>query len=198
MSRYKRATPGNGVLFLKGGDQVDVAEIFKKSSDPTANIVQMTYPHAAVHRDVIINASHYQAAADGDLLFFFTSGLTLQPHLEYIVVAGGVCRVRFYEDPAIFDAGAVVPGRRLHRGTTKVAQALVNVGGSVVAEDYGTLLKDQYNGGGGGGANTRGGSAVHDDAEWVLKLNTSYCLRLTRAASQITGVEFEWYEVPAL
>ena len=198
MARSNKRSGGNGLYFLDTGKRVDVAQILDRSKDPVGNIVQMTYPHAAVHRDTIINASHYQDAGTGDLLFFIASGETLQMHLEYIVTAFAGARIRFYESPTVNAAGTVVPTVRLNRDTTKTTQAVITVGGTVTGSDFGTLLKDQYNGGGGTGAGTRGGSAVHDDAEWVLKLDTVYCLRITRTSSQIVGIEFEWYEVPQL
>ena len=197
--KRNKISPSGGQMWTRNAERVDFAEIMRRSNDPVGNIVQMTYPHAAVHRDTIINASHYQDAGTGDLLFFIASGETLQMHLEYIVKAFAGARIRFYEQPTVNAVGTVVPTVRLNRDTTKTTQAVITVGGTVTGSDFGTLLKDQYNGGGGSGAaGTRGGSAAHDDAEWVLKLDTVYCLRITRATSQIVGAEFEWYEVPQL
>ena len=198
MSKWKKATPGNGQLFASDGRIIDVARWVDRSKDKTGALVQMTYPHSAVHRDIIINASHYSVAGTGDILYFFATGETLQPHLEYAVTAAGAVQALFYEAPAVATAGAAITQARLFAPSAKTAQAVVTVGGTVTDSNYGTLLKHQFNGGGGAGANLRGGSSVHDDAEWVLKLDTVYCLRIIRADSQVVGVEFEWYEVPEI
>ena len=172
-----------------------VSDIILKSSDPTNNFVQLTYGHAAVHRDIIMNANHYTAAGTPDVLFFFNSGVELEVHLEYVVSAGGPVQVFFYESPDVDSVGSPVTTTRLNLKTNKTVESTVTVGGTVVDNDYGTLLKHQFNGGGGGGANIRGGSAVHEDAEWILKHETTYCMRIIRDASAAVGVEFEWYEV---
>ena len=181
-------------MYRNDGSIIDIARTF----EPAGSFVQMTYPHAAVHRDIIVNASHYNEAGTGDILYFFATGETLQPHLEYVVTAGAAVQVLFYEGPAVATAGTAVTQTRLFAPSTKTTQGVVTVGGTVTDSNYGTLLKHQFNGGGGTGANLMGGSSVHDDAEWVLKLDTVYCLRIIRAASQVVGVEFEWYEVPPL
>lgn len=181
-------------MYRNDGSIIDVARSF----EPGGNLVQMTYPHAAVHRDIIANASHYNASATGDILYFFAAGETLQPHLEYVVVAAGSAQVLFYEAPAVATAGTPITKTRLFAPSEKTTQSIVTVGGTVTGGNYGTLLKHQFNGGGGTGGNTRGGASVHDDAEWVLKLDTVYCLRIIRATAQVVGVEFEWYEVRPL
>ena len=196
--RYIRITDGDGRLYTADGGKFDVARLLHRSQEPAGSFVQMTYPHAAVHRDIIANASHYNAAASGDILYFFATGETLQPHLEYVVTAAGAAQVLFYEAPVVATAGTAIPTTRLFAPSEKTTQAVVTVGGTVTDSNYGTLLKHQFNGGGGSGANIAGGSSVHDDAEWVLKLDTVYCLRIIRATSQVVGVEFEWYEVPPL
>lgn len=170
-----------------------VRDVITKSSDPFDNFVQMTYPHAAVHRDTISNANHYTAAGTSDVLFLFTSGSELQVHLEYMVTGGGAIQALFYESPTVTTAGTAITLSRLNRETDKTTESSVTVGGTV--SNYGTLLKHQYNGGSGGGANLRGGAAVHDDAEWVLKSDTVYCLQIIRDDSAPVSVEMEWYEV---
>ena len=169
-----------------------------RSIEPTGSFVQMTYPHAAVHRDTIINASHYNVSGTTQILYFFATGEKLQAHLEYLVTGGAQLQSLFYESPTVATAGTPIVNVRLFRPSTKDTQAVVTVGGTVTDDDYGTLLKHQYNGGSGQGANTSGASAVHDDAEWVLKVNTVYCLRLIRGEAQAVSVEFQWYEVPQL
>lgn len=166
------------------------------SIEPGGSLVQMSYPHAAVHRDTIINGNDRQATGDTEILYLFTAGATLQPHLEYVIKASGGVLVRFYEAPTVTAPGTPITTSRLFRPSEKTTQATITVGGAV--SDYGTLLKSQDNGGGGTGANIRGGAAVHDDAEWVLKLGTIYAIRITRETSGSVGLEMEWYEVPAL
>jgi hypothetical protein len=175
-------------------------EVLQKARDIAGTPFALTYGHAAVHRDIIVNATHVQSAGTGDLLFFVKTpnDETKQVHLEYIVTAGGDCEARWYRAPVRATDGTEITKTRLFDGSTKPTGTLIYVGGTVTGSNFGVLRKEQYNGGGGTGAGIRGGSSVHDDAEWVLELDTWYCLRLTRTGSQKVSVEFEWYEVPEI
>lgn len=164
--------------------------------DLNRTAVSITYAHDAVHRDIMVNATNYQADGTGEILYLLTCAADREVHLEYLITAGGAIQALFYESPVVATAGTQITETRLYRPSAKSIVTGVTVGGSVTGGDYGTLLKHQYNGGGGAGGNIRGGSATHDGAEWVLKVGTTYALRIIRAVSQVVGVEFEWYEVP--
>jgi hypothetical protein len=188
--------PEQGLMRGRNGRIIDRTRAYDSVDTP----FELTYGHAAVHRDIIVNATHVQSAGTGDLLFFFKTPADphRQVHLEYLVTAGGDCEARWYRAPAVATQGTMITRTRLFDGSTKGIGAEVYVGGTVTGSNFGVLRKQQYNGGGGAGGNIRGGAAVHDDAEWVLALDTWYCLRLTRTASQKVSVEFEWYEVPEI
>jgi hypothetical protein len=174
-------------------------EMLQKARDQAGNPYELTYAHGAVHKDTIINASNVQAANTGDILYFIKTpnDPTKQVHLTYNVRAAGDCEARFYRAPAVNAQGTAMTTTRLHDSSVVVTGAAAYFGGTVTGANYGTLLKEQFNGGAGMGGNISGGSSVHEDAEFLLRLDTWYCLRLTRAASQKLAVEFEWYEVPA-
>jgi hypothetical protein len=175
-------------------------ELLLKARDGSNTPFALTYAHAAVHRDIIVNATNVQSAGTSEVLYFFQTpdSAHQQVHLEYIITAGNDCEARWYRAPVIATNGTEITKTRLFDGSLKTTGAKVYVGGTVTGGNYGVLRKEQYNGGGGTGAGIRGGSAVHDDAEWVLERDTWYCLRLTRTNSQKVAVEFEWYEVPAI
>jgi len=174
-------------------------EVLLKARDPAGTPFDLTYAHGAVHRDVIINASHVQAAGTTEVLYFMKTpdDLNKQVHLAYAVTGGSDIEVRFYRAPAVATNGTLITTTRLHDSSAKTTGALVYTGGTVTGGNYGTLLKEQWNGGGGAGAGVRGGNAVHEDAEFLLRNDTWYCLRVTRTGSQKIGTEFEWYEVPS-
>ena len=174
-------------------------EVLLKARDPGGTPFDLTYAHAAVHRDIIINASNIQASAATEIVYFVKTpnDLTKQVHLAYAVTGGADCEVRFYRAPNVNAQGSAITTTRLHDSSTATTGAVVYVGGTVTGGDYGTLLKEQWNGGGGAGAGIQGGNAVHDDAEFLLRNNTWYCLRITRTGAQKAATEFEWYEVPA-
>lgn len=173
-------------------------EVLLKSRDFAGTPYSLEYAHGAVHRDVIINATHIQAAGTTEVLYFFKTpaDATKIVHLEYQVKGGSDCEARWYRAPAVATNGTEITKARLYDSSAKSTGALVYVGGTVTASNYGVIRKEQWNGGGGSGAGIRGGSAVHDGAEWYLIPDTWYCLRLTRTGSQKVSVEFEWYEVP--
>ena len=191
----KKYQPSGGKFYTADGSVVDYSKILKTNIDPMSNQFVMTYAHGAVHRDVIINATHYADAGTADILFLIECGDTLQSHMEWIVTAGAGARIRFYKNPVFTDPGTLITNTRLKTYSGKTTQTKIRVAPTIEGSSFGTLLKDQYNGGGGQGAGIRGGSSVHDDAEFLLELEGVYLLRITRLSSQIVGTEFEWYEV---
>ena len=163
--------------------------------DLTGTTVGITYSHDAVHRDVIVNATIHSAGVSGDRLFLIRTGTPLQMHLVYRVIADKIAVIRFYEGPTVTGVGTPITKSRLHRPSNKPIQAIVNSQPTV--SDNGTLIQELSNGGGGTGAGVSGGDLVHEDAEWVLKVDTDYLLVVNVATSTALSVEFEWYEVPA-
>jgi hypothetical protein len=182
-------------MFITENGEVNSFEA-RARVDLTRTLVTIPYTHDAVHRDVMVNASDYQAAAATEILYFITSPANKEIHLEYSIICGGSVQSLFYEAPDVATAGTAVTLSRLYRPSANAIESTITVGGTVTGSDYGTLLKHQYNGGGGTGSNIRGGSSLHEGAEWVLKVGVPYCLRLIRGSSAALGVEFEWYEVP--
>ena len=164
--------------------------------DQLGTVPVLTYGHDAVHKDIIINANDTTEAGTTEILYLFKTPAVRQIHLEYNVISSGAAIVSFFEDCTVSADGTPVTTSRLFRTSDKVTGAVVTKGPAVLTE--GTLLKKQVNGGGGTGSNIRGGSAVHDDAEWVLKLDALYLMKIERTTSGVVGVEFEWYEVPEI
>lgn len=164
--------------------------------DLNRTLVTMPYPHDAVHRDIMVNATDYQAAGTTDVIYFIFGDDAQECHLEFAITGGAAARVLMYEGPTIATQGDAITVARLYRPSAKTTKTVFKVGGTVTGGAYGTLLKTMYNGGGGAGSSTRGGASVHEGAEWVLKLATNYCIRVIRDASGPIGADFEWYDVP--
>lgn len=190
--RYMHPSSG---LCIKADDTVfDLSKMLDNSSDPNNILYAMTYAHGAVHNDTIISASHYQTSGTSSILLLITTGTPLQAHLVYQVTLGGAGRIRLYEEPAIDAAGTSITISRLFRPSEKTTQVSITVGGTVTDGNYGTLLADRYN----GGTNHAGSKMVHDDSEWVLKIDTAYALLIDRSDNAPASADLEWYEVPEL
>ena len=156
----------------------------------------ITYPHSAVHRDIIARASKNFAAGTSTINILVKAPGPLQPHLEWNIIGSNDCEVNFYKAPTVATEGTDMTQTRLYLPSTKTTQMITKHGGTV--DPKGTLLNEAYNGGGGTGAGVRGGASVHDDAEWVIELGTWYLIEIVRSTSGKVGVELEWYEVPEI
>jgi hypothetical protein len=161
--------------------------------DLTRTLVGITYAHDAVHRDVIVRASKNFVAGTGTTNILLQAPATLEPHIEWAVIGGGDVEVYFYEAPTITAEGTTMTVSRLYLPSAKTTATVAKFGGTVSAK--GTLKGEYYNGGGGAGASIRGGSVVHDDAEWVAKVGTWYLMEIIRGTSNKMNVQIEWYEV---
>lgn len=171
-------------------------EVLSKARDVAGTPFALTYGHAAVHRDIIARATQVVIAGTGIINVLFKSPGPLQAHMEWIVNAAADTEVRLYESPTVTVEGSDMVKSRLFAPTTKTTQSAAKLGGTV--SDKGTLLDVQWNGGGGQGSGTFGGSVIHDDAEWVLKVDTWYLIEIDRKASTKLGIVLEWYEVPGI
>ena len=82
--------PEQGLMRGRNGKVVDKTRAYDSADTP----FELTYGHAAVHRDIIVNATNVQAAGSGDLLYFFKTPADplKQVHLEYLATAGGGLR----------------------------------------------------------------------------------------------------------
>ena len=176
-------------MSLAGG--IDVT----KDGSSRANLY-ITYPHSAVHRDIIARATRIYPAADNTTNIIFKAPGPLQPHLEWTVTGGNDLEVRLYKGPTIADEGTDMTKARLFLPSAKTTQMVTKTGATI--SENGTLIDEAYNGGGGTGAGIRGGAAVHDDAEWVIEVDVWYLLQIIRGQSAKMSVALEWYEVPEI
>jgi hypothetical protein len=169
-------------------------ELMLRGRDPALNPSALTYAHGAVHNDTIISYTETQASSSGRR-YLLRTGEPLACHLTLRVIGDKACTIKLYEDPTVTAAGTQVTPRRLHRSSLKTTQALLYHTPTTSA--LGLLVYDGFNGGGGTGAGARGGDLIHDDAEWLLKVDTDYLLVIADGSSLTFMVEMEWYEVPA-
>ena len=180
---------------MAGQDRTN--QYLRHYTDPTSKTnIMITYAHSAVHRDIIARATKVLSAATGITNILIKAPGPLQPHLEWSIVSGGEIDVKFYEAPTVTAEGDNMTATRLFLPSEKTTQMVAKFGGTV--SEKGTLLDEDYNGGGGAGSNVRGGSAVHDDAEWIPKLDTWYLIEINRITSHKMKVALEWYEVPEI
>ena len=169
-------------------------EIIRFQADPSSKAsIGITYAHSAVHRDIIARATKVLSAGTGITNILIKAPGPLQPHLEWSIVSGGEVEVKFYEAPTVTAEGDDMTATRLFLPSEKTTQMVAKFGGTV--SEKGTLLDEDYNGGAGSGVNVRGGSAVHEDAEWIPKLETWYLIEINRITSSKLKVALEWYEV---
>lgn len=168
-------------------------EMLQKARDPAGTPFSLTYGHAAVHNDIISRATRIIAAGTTAVNILFKSPGPLQAHIEWSIVGAADCDVRVYEGPTVTTEGTDMVQARLHRQSLKTTQTIPKTGGDVSA--VGTLIDEQWNGGGGSGAGIRGGSVIHDDAEWIPKVNDWILIQVTRNVSTKLGITLEWYEV---
>ena len=164
--------------------------------DISSTLIGITYPHSASHRDLIVKATKNFTAASGTTNFLIKSPGPLQAHLEWSVISSGDVEIYFYEEPTVTGEGTDMTSARLFRESVKTTQTITKYGASVSAK--GTLLSEGYNGGSGTGNALQGGSVLHQDAEWLPKVDSWYLLEVIRAASVKMNVIFEWYEVPEI
>lgn len=162
--------------------------------DNNGTTIGITYPHDAVHRDIIVQATDYAAGITGVRNYLLKQGSTKENHLIFGVKCSGAVRVELYEGTTFSSVGTPVPPMRLNRKSVKTTEMLVFHTPTITAD--GVKIQDIYNGGSGAGGSQNGGDVgAHQDAEWLLKTATDYMVRLTFAASSTVGIVFEWYEV---
>lgn len=165
-------------------------DITAKANDEFGYVYSASFAHSAVHRDVIIQAQDYVASATTrDILIKIPADVN--PHLVYSVNCSEGARVQFYEGATITGDGTTVLTARLNRNSGKTTQTEIYHTPNI--SDIGTELPGGFLPGGSGG-NAQGGSvALHTDAEWLLKADTNYIIRVTASSSTIS-TKLEWYE----
>ena len=161
--------------------------------DLTDTIVGITYPHDAVHRDVIVHASDYATTVATARNYLIVPAAGFDAHMVFSVTCNQATRIQVYEATVTTAAGTAITRARLNRNSARAINVAITVGPTITSD--GTLLQDAFNGGGGSGANAFGGQVIHDDAEWVMKAGTAYMVRVTPVSSATLGIAFEWYEV---
>ena len=149
-----------------------------------------SFAHSAVHRDVIMQAYDYaEGVTVRNYLIKVPEGVF--PHLVYSVACEEAAQVQFFEGATVSADGTEIIQARLNRNSSRTIQT--GTFHSPTITDDGTELPGGYVPGGNGASNPGATVALHDDAEWLLKDNTNYIVRIT-ASNSNTAVRFEWYE----
>jgi hypothetical protein len=181
--------PENG--YMRGSQLVDRTRHYDPGQTPFA----LTYGHAAVHRDIIINYTN-TVVSSALTRYFIKTGNPLSMHVIFRVLADSRCDIKMYEGSTVSADGTAQTAFRLNRESTKDIQAQIFLNPTV--SNIGTLIYDGYNGGGGQGSGAFGGSLAHDDAEWIFKQDENYIIEVSDGSALDHFFEMEWYEVPKI
>lgn len=165
--------------------------------DPSSNAqINVSHQHHEIHEGHTFSVAAYDdALADDDFIeFVFTVGTPKEAHLVYGAVCGGDGVLSFYEDPTTVSGGSELTERNKNRiigdagNQVSVLQDPASIGGN------GTLL-EQFVIPGGTGGNATGGT-VTQRAEWILRPDKLYLLRITNIAglAKPVSLKAEWYE----
>ena len=150
--------------------------------------LEITYAHAAVHRDIIVGFG-VRSSGNTEILFRAPAD-PVEIRLLWSVVSAGAVDINFIENPTVTDDGTAVDIYRLNRKSVKATQALVFLDPTFSGGD--TLLEAQAGAGGFLGGSD-GSVALHQDAEFILKPSTDYIIQVL-GSSDVTFAG-EWYEV---
>ena len=165
---------------------LSLSDTIAHDSASKANL-DITYAHAAVHRDIIAGLS--VRSSGNTQLLFRTPADPVEIHLLFAISAGGAIEYNFVEDVTTTVDGTPVTTYRLNRKSEKTTQSLAFLDPTYSGGD--TLLAGSM--GGGPGQGVTDSVALHTDAEFVLKPATDYVIEVT--GSQDVTFAAEWYEV---
>lgn len=157
--------------------------------DPSSRAqLNITYDHAAVHRDIIAGCS--QRFTGTAIVLHIKSPTDRDIHLKFAVESDGQSNWQFYKDADVTADGTPVKTYRLNFNSEKVTG--LEIFSAPTVNDNGEEIIDLEL----GTTNNVGGrSAVHEDAEFLLKRDTSYLITLNAAQSRVFSFQAGWYEV---
>lgn len=153
--------------------------------------------HHEVHEGKMWHAAYTNGnvanTAVVDLLFH--TGVGVDAHSAWEVFASGAVTVSLYESPVISNTGVVLTAYNMNRAMTTTAASLVYSSPTITSTGTVALVNGRILPGG-SSPTTRVGGGIRSGAEWILKPNTYYLMRVTNTsgAAAVINVVMEWYE----
>jgi len=165
-----------------------------KTDDMTNALTVIDYAHHEIH-----SGSHFKAgyqdtvmATNDEINILFITPDTLKwAHFELTAQATGAVIIDFYEDAVVSANGTLVTAWNRNRNSTKVNTVLVYHTPTVTTN--GTKISSKWVGN--EGFKDSVGGEARGEAEFILKQNTKYLIKLTAVSNNIKGaVGGDWYE----
>lgn len=157
-------------------------------------LVTLDTVHDRIHTGEFFSAGHFDpalgAAATQDILF---STGAIAPHTEIDGQVGQSVRALLYEDTTVSAAGSPLPGFNRLRTSGKTALSAATLAPTITL--VGTVIFSGYINGGSQGQSQ--GGDLSSFAEYVLKPNSLYLLRLINnlaAGATFAQLGINWYE----
>ncbi len=163
--------------------------------DPlTSQLIVIDSVHFRIHAGKMFQADHVaEGVADAGVIEVLVNVPTdIIAHMAFQASSGGNARLEIFENPTVTGAGTALSELNRNRRSGTTADVVATHTPTTSAD--GTALSDILVPGGTGG-NSAGGVS-ESFAEWVLKSNEDYLIRLTNIAgtAQPLGLEIDWYE----
>lgn len=185
-------TANKMILDNDGGKRVPLMD----SSSHSQLVIES--PHHHVHDELAYKLS----GKSSDLsttpvhLSFTTPNTSVRFHMLAKASAGGAATFTITEGPTggVTGGSAATPLNR--RRDSANTSAGTNFLTGATAPTGGTVLDDPDFGIAGGFFTASQAGESRDEAEWVLKPNTTYSFRLTSATAVAGSVKLSWYEHP--
>lgn len=162
----------------------------------TGQIINIDTIHARVHAGQMFQADYMATgvANSGTIEMLVKCPVGSVVHMAFEVGAGGDAKLELFENPTVTVDGTSIAATNRNRRSSLVANATVFHTPTTTADGtalipHGILVP------GGSGGNSAGGQN-EGFAEWVLKADEDYLIRLTNVSgtAQALGIELEWYE----
>lgn len=158
-------------------------------------LVAMDSLHHWVHRGFMFQAEYVNASLNNgaNLDILLETGAE-DTHLQYLVNAGGACRVYLYEGPTALRGTEVTPYNMRRAMANRLPTMKISHTPTVSAT--GTELVPGRYLPGGTSPTTRVGAEVRAGTEWVMKANTTYLIRVNNVSggSIVADLALSFYE----
>lgn len=187
------ATPSAGIIIKTTQDgtaHVQHVNIDNPDDSTTGALEVIDYAHHEIHSGSSFVYTGYAtlAASAVQNLLIITPDTTKWAHFTGHVQTSGEATVAFYEGATVSANGTTTTPYNRNRNSATAPTLAIYTGPTVTGD--GTLL---YSGLIGSGRSF--GGQVREEAEWILKQNTIYLLRITSAVNDnnVTWA-LNWYE----
>ena len=162
--------------------------------EDTGAVITIESTHHEVHEGEMFHAGYSASVLNGANLDFQLTTGAKDTHSTWEVFAGGLVTVSLFEAPTT-SGGTAVAAYNMHRGSPNTPQSAV-VHTPTVTDTGSVALVNGRILPGGTSPTTRVGGGIRAGAEWILKSNTKYLLRVNNGSGGTIAINavLEWYE----